>query len=160
MLRTISFGGLFVAGLLTWATAAQAQLFVKAPFTRVVVGNGVQVQTPFLNLQTPPLPGPAVPTPIPLVPGPEMEIPPAPSIMPAVRPMTLGEFAAAFDPKPGSYEVVLINPVTCQPTCVRFCLEKCVRRVIVKHDALVLRYGLCHAVRIDFTCHGAVVTRH
>lgn len=115
------------------------------------------------------VPGPIVPQveipgqdPTPAVPGPivpQVEIPgPPPAVLNGPRPMTLKEFANCFDPKPGKYEVVLINPVTCQPACVRFCLEKCVRRIVVNHDSLVLRYGLCHAVRIDFNCHGAVVT--
>ncbi len=159
MLRTINCGGLCLAGLLTWVTAAPAQGLSTGPFPRLAVGTSVPAQPQFFNLQTP-LPGPVVPGQIPLVPGQGVEIPPPPSALPAIRVMTLREFAAAFDPKPGNYEVVLLNPVTCQPTCVRFCLEKCVRRIIVKHDSLVLRYGLCHAVRIDFTCHGAVVSRH
>ena len=99
----------------------------------------------------PPLPGPTVITPVPV---------PTPVVSAGVRPPTLAEFAASFQPAPGRYEVVLLNPVTCCPTKVCFTLP-CDRpcKVRVHSKSLEFSYGLFNKVEIRFKHDGEVTVR-
>jgi hypothetical protein len=75
--------------------------------------------------------------------------------------LTIEQFAKSFQPKEGNYEVTLVNPVTNQPTTVRFTLpEGAPRRVNVSRNEIEFSYGLRRFVRIQFDRDGAeVVTR-
>ena len=74
---------------------------------------------------------------------------------------SLEEFAKGFQPKAGSYEVTLLNPVTRQPTLVRFTLpEGTPRRVNTSRSGIEFDYGPRRYVRIQFDRDGAeIVTR-
>jgi hypothetical protein len=169
-----------------WVAAesvAHAQVFVRAPFVRVQVGPGVAVRAPFVNLYFPDY-GPAyVYPPGYVVPAPPLVAPPSPAVLPAPTPidpsaplpkqqtdlpppvakqpaqvMTLAQFGKTFQPKPGSYEVELMNPVTNQPTTVRFMLpEGTPKRVQIRDREIEFRYGVLRFVRIEFDKDGAQV---
>jgi hypothetical protein len=180
MKRTLILG-VAVVTLLGMVSASQAQVFIRAPFVRVAVGDGVAVRAPFVNLYIPPSGpvyyapfGPRViympPPPVVVqsqapaseaVPAPKTPIvdtaPPAPAQPAQVT--TLDSFAKSFQPKAGSYEVTLLNPVTKQPTAVRFLLpEGTPRRVHVTRDSIEFVYRIGQWVRIEFDREGAIVT--
>jgi len=178
MKRTVILGAAVVAGLLGVVSASQAQVFVRAPFVRVGVGDGVYVRAPFVNLYVPPsgpvygprivyLPPPIVvpamppasePVPLPKAPPNADPKAPPPPIQPA-QVMTLDAFAKSFQPKAGSFETTIINPVTNQPTPVRFLLpEGSPRRVVVTRDSIEFIYRIGQWVRIEFDRDGAKVT--
>jgi hypothetical protein len=163
--------------------AAQAQLFVRAPFVRVQVGgNGVGVRVPFFNLFVPsdppvyyaypppifippmPLPGEPDPQPLPTprqtVPLPPIkerdDAPPAPQ---QTQVMTLEQFTKNFQARQGNYEIQLLNPVTKQPTAVRFSLPPGAPSRVRATDRLIeFVYGPREFVRIEFDQDGALVT--
>jgi hypothetical protein len=182
------------ASMLVWASAASAQIVIRAPFVRVQVGGpGVYVRAPFVNLYVPesppvysvaprtivsppsfvaPMPAPwengRKPTPPPPRPKSELQkaMPPADDDLDAAPPvpatpervLTLEEFAKAFQPKAGSYEVTLQNPVTRQPTTVQFTLpEGTPRRVNLSRRELEFDYGPRRYVKIQFDQDGAEV---
>ena len=182
---------ILLVGIVVWAAGAapaSAQVYIRAPFVRVQTGPGVFVQAPFVTIATPPpvapvyvvpppsiyipptpavaprieiLPTPAVaPQPTPVLQGPA-SVPPPPAPAAVGQPLTLNQFAASFKPRAGTFDVTLINPITNQPTNVRFTLpEGRPKRVIVDSDEVEFRYGLFHFVRIEFKANGAqVVTR-
>jgi hypothetical protein len=176
MRRILLTSVLTAACLIAGASDAHAQVFVRAPFVRVQVGPGVWVRAPFVNLFFPsaaPIytypPGYPVPT------SPATEVLPQPGlapnpataqdqkvVMPAPgqppQPMSLDQFAKTFQAKAGSYDVDLINPVTNQPTKVRFSLpEGAPRNVHVRPNEIEFRYGLLRFVRIEFDKDGAQV---
>lgn len=154
MKRTLMFSTAVLIGWLGVVSATQAQVFVRAPFVRVAVGDGVSVRAPFVNLWVPP-DGPAYYSPF----GPRIiyvdqppvivqqppvivqpapapaPFPPAPQPLPkaddgppqAVQPgqaTTLEAFSKSFQAKAGSYEITMLNPVTKQPNVVRFSLPE------------------------------------
>jgi hypothetical protein len=161
-------------------SASEAQVFVRAPFVRVSVGGGVSVRAPFVNLYVPDggpayyspfgprvvvLPPPVVVQPMP--PGKESFPVPPPQPLPEQIPPplqqgqvpTLDSFVKTFQPKAGSYEVTILNPVTKQPQAVRFSLpEGQPRRVIVNRDSIEFVYSLRQFTRIEFDRDGVVVT--
>jgi hypothetical protein len=172
---------LTTVALLSLAPAIQAQVYVRAPFVRVGVGNGVFVQAPYVNLYVPPT-GPVVyPYGPPIIlappPGNGPFLPPQPQPIQPIQPVppakddnapplpvqpiqapTLEGFAKSFQAKAGSYDVTMINPVTGQPTVVRFTLpEGSPKRVIVRRYEIEFFYGLRHFVRIEFDRDGATV---
>jgi hypothetical protein len=155
------------------AADAQAQVFVRAPFVRVQVGPGVWVRAPFVNLFLPSA-APIYAYPpayvVPAAPGVESipqpgladATPPAPSAKLAVpaplQGMSLDQFAKTFQAKGGSFEADLINPVTNQPTKVRFTLpDGTPRSINVRRNEIEFRYGLLRFVRIEFDKDGAQV---
>jgi hypothetical protein len=171
---------------LAFASVSEAQIFVRAPFVRVYVGDGVGVRAPFVNLYVPPdgpVYGPRViymppavvvpapqPQPQPFPPAPQPQpFPPAPQPVPdaknappapvqAVQAPTLEAFSKTFQAKAGSYEVSVLNPVSKQPTTVRFTLpEGTPRRVVVTRDSIEWVYGLRQWVRIEFDKDGATI---
>ena len=78
-----------VAGLvlgLGLASAAEAQVFVRAPFVRVQVGGGVWVRAPFVNLWLPP--GPAYYGPGYYAAPPAAYVAPAPTVVQSPTPQT------------------------------------------------------------------------
>ncbi len=187
MKRILFVGVLALAGWAIDATAASAQVYVRAPFVRVQTGPGLFVQAPFVTIAVPPaplyvLPPPSIYVPPAANPAPPIQIlpqpalapppqpllnaPPAPAVQPLpaqppvvqVKVMTLNQFAGSFKPRAGTFEVDLLNPVTKQPTKVRFTLPAGTpKRVIVDDDEVVFRYGLFQFVRISFTASGAQV---
>jgi hypothetical protein len=157
-------------GLLALALPAAADVNVRAPFVRVNVGPGVQVAAPFVRVNVPPA-GPAViappPGPVIVAPGsPPPVVLPSPTPLPVQevvipsRPMTHYEFARAFVPLPGTYEVVLLHSRCCEPVRVCFTLPPGCVCVRAERHALVFDYGrrevvvrfaLCGKVRVrDF----------
>ena len=132
MKRTLILAAAIAIAWLGLATAGQAQVFVRAPFVRVGVGDGVYVRAPFVNLyipgdgSVPPPYGPRViymppPTVIQQPTPPPQAFPPAPQpVLPAPKPAikddappqpvqpaqvpTLDSFAKTFQAKAALYE--------------------------------------------------------
>jgi hypothetical protein len=149
-----------VIGLLTLAGLAlpvQAQLVIRAPFVRVQVGGGVSVQAPYVNVSTlPRAPVNSAPAPAPAAPAAD-DAPPQP--VAASPPPTLEQFANTFQPREGSYEIVLRNPVTGGPTAVQFSLPAGTPRALRVHRRdLTFEYAGGQWVRIRFDRRGARVT--
>jgi hypothetical protein len=191
MKRNVTLSLAIAFGLFGLTPTSEAQVFIRAPFVRVAVGDGVWVRAPFVNLNVPPsgpvygpvygpyyrpyyVPQPIIvgspqpvqpaepfvppaPQPVPIPQIPNDNAPPQP-IQPAQAP-TLESFAKSFQPKAGSYEVTLLNPITRQPTTVRFALpEGTPRRVHTTRDSIEFVYALRQWVRIEFDRDGAIVT--
>ena len=137
MRYTSLLGLLAVVGL---TAPAGADVFIRAPFVNIHVGQ------------------PAPPPPAVVYPG---DPPPVPLPGPAVveRPPTLEEFAASFQPAPGHYEVVLLNPETCCPVKVCFTLPCGCPKVRVHDKSLVFHYGLLDNVSIRFRHDGSVAVK-
>ena len=171
---------LTAAVMMVSASAASAQVRIRVPFVRVDVNGGVYVRAPFVNLYVPGgppvyvVPPPAFVPPAPLPAPLPRELPEAPP--PAVKPaqpkddpeapppaartdsLTLADFAKSFKPKAGNYEVEIVNPVTNQPTSVRFSLpEGTPRRVHASAREIEFDYGARRYVKIQFDSDGAVV---
>ena len=130
--------------------AAPADVFVGTPWTAVHVGRPLPVVLP--------ADPPAVPPPV------QVDPPPVPLPQPApapalVRPPTLEEFAASFQPAAGHYEVVLLNPETCCPVKVCFTLPCGCPKVRVHEKSLVFHYGLLDNVAIRFHHDGSVTVK-
>jgi len=131
----------------------QQPVFGPYYYPPVIVGS------PAAPLQPgqPAAPGVQLPLPQPLPPIKDDNAPPQP-IQQAQAP-TLDAFAKSFQAKAGSYEVTVLNPITKQPTNVRFALpEGTPRRVITNRDSIEFVYGLRQFVRIEFDRDGAIVT--
>jgi hypothetical protein len=191
MKRHLALVAVALVAALAMASAAEAQVFVRAPFVRVQVGGGVFVRAPFVNLWVPPGPayyaGPGVYVGPPVYVAPTPRVvesfePPQPQPLPPQQPVpqqqpvpnndngppqparavkvpTLEQFASSFQPKGGNYEVSIVNPVTNQPTPVRFSLpDGNPRRVHVRRNEIEFDYGIRHFVRIEFDNEGAMVT--
>ena len=187
MKRTLMLSAAVLVGWLGWVSPSQAQVFIRAPFVRVAVGDGVYVRAPFVNIFVPPdgpaygprvyyYPAPTVVQPQPMPPAQEAfplapprpvpnqepplndpNAPPQP-VQPA-QVQNLEAFSKSFQAKAGSYEVTLLNPVTKQPTAVRFTLpEGTPRRVHVTRDSIEFVYSLRQWVRIEFDRDGVVVS--
>jgi len=152
------------------ASISSAQVYVRAPFVRVGVGDGVYVRAPFVNLYVPdgPVYGPRVVVvpPVVVVPQPPpvvvVEQQPKPVIVnPVPVPQgipTLDAFAKSFQAKGGTHEATILNPLTNQPTTVRFTLpEGTPRRVIVDRDSIEWVYTLRTRVLVEFDRGGAMV---
>lgn len=82
-------------------------------------------------------PAPAVVAPVPTV------------LLAPPPPISHYDFACAFKPLPGKYEVVFIHPVTCCPVCVCFELPCGCPKVHVGKRYLEFDYGR-HSVTIRF----------
>jgi hypothetical protein len=161
---------LAVAGVLVGASAAQAQVHVRAPFVDVDAGNGgVSVHAPFVTVSVrrtqvyyPPAPTVVVPgQPVPVVTPPQVPVPPIvvapqPPVIIAPRALTVKEFASGFQALPGRYEVDLIHPGSCCPVHVCFTLPPGCPRVLVSHRHLVFDYGHHERVDIHFALFGKV----
>ena len=124
-------GVLAVVGL---AAPLQAEVLIATPRVTIQVGR-----------------------PLPLAPVETITIVPGAPI--GVRPPTLEEFAASFQPAPGRYEVVLLNPETCCPVKVCFCLPCGCPKVRVHEKSLVFHYGLLDNVAIRFHHDGSVTVK-
>ena len=179
MRRTMVLSLLALSTLLALTSLASAQVNVRAPFVRVDVGPGVAVRVPFVNLWIPrsypyyPPPGSVLPPPTdqnppasPVAPPVELAPPPKPIRQVDIPPppqgtgpaLTLEQFAKTFQPKPGAYDVEILNPQTNQPTRVRFTLpEGTPKNVQVRRDEIEFRYSLLRFVRIEFDKDGAKV---
>lgn len=187
MKRILILSTAVLASWLGVASVSQAQVFVRAPFVRVGVGDGVYVRAPFVNLwipgdrpvyYAPPGYGPRIiyaeQPPVyvpPMQPAPQQQyVPPPPKpapqaddappqpVQPAQAP-THESFAKSFQPKAGSYEVAILNPISKQPTNVRFTLpEGTPRRVVTTRDSIEFIYNLRQWVRIEFDRDGVTVT--
>ncbi len=152
------------------AAPARAGVIVDTPWFRIRVGRPaparVVVQTPWAAVAVGAAPAPrpvAVPE-VPAVPAYEPGAPPpVPLPIPVERSPgrapTLGEFAAAFRPKGGRYEVAVEHPATGRPVRVRFALpEGTPRRVSVARRGLDFDYGR-KQVSIRFLRGGQVRVR-
>ena len=72
---------------------------------------------------------------------------------------TLDSFAKTFQAKAGAYEVAILNPITKQPTNVKFFLpEGTPRRMIVMRSPSSSFTVCASGVRIEFDRDGATVT--
>jgi hypothetical protein len=97
MKRNLAVFTLTLAAAFGGASAAQAQVFIRAPFVRVGVGPGVYVRAPFVNLWVPPAPvflGPRV-----YVAPPVYAAPPPVYVAPAPR-VVESPPPAPVDPQP------------------------------------------------------------
>ncbi len=184
MRHFILSSGATLATALALAGPAAADVYIRAPFVRVQVGDGVHVRAPFVNVFVPSGPRVYFVAP-PAPPGPVFEAPPPEAVpdptkkSPRVKPMpppqvdpddaapvpaqpeqvlTPEQFAKAFQPKAGNYEVTLLNPVTRGPTTVRFTLPQgAPRRVDVSRTQIEFDYGPRRYVRIRFDRDGAEI---
>ena len=176
MKRALLLGALVSMGWLGLVSTSNAQVFIRAPFVRVGVGDGVYVRAPFVNLYVPPSgpvygprvvyvpsqqfmppPSEALPAPIPPQEKPAFK-PPLPKPVDGGEAVTFEAFAKNFQPKAGSYEVTIMNPVTNQPNAVRFTLpEGTPRRTVVTRDSIEFVYSFRSRVLIDFDRDGAHV---
>lgn len=123
----------------------------------VVVGIALASAAPFASAQFAPV---APPPPSGALPAPQAlpELPPS-AVVP-VQPLTVKEFASAFKPLPGTYEVMLIHPKTCCPVKVCFTLPPgCIRKVRVNGHKLEFVYKCQRDVVIRFLCNGKVWVR-
>ncbi|MSU77839.1 MAG: hypothetical protein EXS16_07055 [Gemmataceae bacterium] len=164
--------GCAVMMALVGVSASEAQVVIRVPFVRINIGDGVSVRAPFVKVYVPPS-GPVYPPPVVVeslpppvvIPGPkdpflsvEKSFTPPLPIQPVQAP-TLEQFSRTFQAKAGAYEVVIVNPITKQPTLVRFMLpEGEPRRVLVRRDAIEFVYGIGRWVRIEFDRDGVQVT--
>lgn len=163
MRKLIVAGLLAAAGWAGFAESSWAGVFLHVPFVTVQVDPafGVFVGAPAVRVLVPPRPvltggptGVIVSQPTPAVPADSL---PAPAPVPiVVKPMTVDQFAASFQPKPGKYEVVLIHPKSCQPVKVCFELPAgCPTKVRWTRHVLEFDYPRC-SVRIRFYHDGDV----
>ena len=104
---------------------------------------------PPLQAQAAPVPPQAVPT----QPQPDF-VPPTPA---KIAVPTLAEFAKTFQPRPGNYEISLINPLTNQPTPVRFSLHAAPQNVRLGDNLIEFQFGPNQFVRVEFDRQGAFV---
>jgi hypothetical protein len=158
-----------LTSLLGVTAAAQAGVFVRAPFVRVFVGDG-----PGSVVVSPPFVGPIVverPAPPRVIIGQPVEVPPvitqervivseekrpAAAVVVLNRAPTLDEFAKTFKPVAGKHEVVIQHPVTCEPVTVCFTLpEGCPKKVRVHPRQIDFDYGKAD-VAIRFIRDGRV----
>jgi hypothetical protein len=126
---------------------ARPVLVVQAPPVVVVPPMVVPPPMPPAPAQLPgQLPGPIVsqPAPAPVV------VMPAPAVV-----MTHEQFARAFKPLPGRYEVTLLHPGSKCPVTVCFTLPDGCPRVEVRRREIVFDYGR-HEVEIRFALFGKV----
>jgi len=72
--------------------------------------------------------------------------------------MSFDEFAKSFQPREGSYQFVLANPLTSAPATVQFSLPAGSPRTVVSRRELTFDYGSGQWVRIHFDRRGARVT--
>jgi hypothetical protein len=155
----------------------QSAVFVRAPFVRVMVGRASspapsysysRIPAPKYDVSGAP---PSVPySPVPpvtrsaeqqqqeqLLPQPQQQ-----QQTTVVQAMTLNEFARSFKPdcSGGKYEVVLVHPCTCKPVKVCFSLPPGnPKRIVVRKNQFVVRYGLCKVVTLQFNRDGSVSVR-
>ena len=156
MFRFVLFSLLAVACLFVEAARSQA------PFVRVHLGPSVYVRAPFVTYSNMWAPPAVVEPPVQAVEAspPPQELPEKPAPPAKVgKAMSLSEFAKSFQPRGGTHDLLLINPLTQAATPVRFSLpEGMPRRVIVDPQDVEFGYGLRHFVRIHFNADGVVVT--
>ena len=89
---------LAAAGLVAVTDSSRADVFIRAPFVRLHVRTSPIVVAP---------PGVVVSQPVPAVSAEPLH---QPTLVPVLlTPMTVEQFAQAFQPKPGRYEVLLIR---------------------------------------------------
>jgi hypothetical protein len=162
-------------------SSARADLDIRVPFVAVHVGSGgVWVQAPFVRVQAPrpvviaPAPGPGIAPPVEVAPQPQkigdpIPVPlpkpgqtdfsvPVPLKSPAeARALTHREFAETFKAAPGTYDVVLLHPVTHRPVAVTFTLpEGQPRRVRTFPRQINIDYVGRRDVTIRFMADGRV----
>jgi hypothetical protein len=148
MRYTSLLGVLAVVGL---TAPLRAEVHIETPWVTVHVARPLPLARA-IQVDPPPVPLPPAETII-ITPTP---LPDAPL---GVRPPTLEEFAASFQPAPGRYEVVLLNPETCCPVKVCFCLPCGCPKVRVHEKSLVFHYGLLDNVAIRFHHDGSVTVK-
>jgi hypothetical protein len=151
----------FFAG---FAGSSRAGFFLRVPFVTVHVDRGVyvgagpvQVQVPGRPIAVPSGPsGVIVSQSVPAVPADQLP-PPTPLPGPVVvKAMTVEQFATAFKPQPGRYEVVLVHPKSGCPVKVCFELPPgCPSKVRWTKHVLEFDYGRA-SVRIRFYHNGDV----
>jgi hypothetical protein len=140
-----------------------------------MMGPGIQITPPFVspapsqsiapNVPSPPSPLPSTqeppqddrPKPAPEnLPPANVVVPPAPTTSANV--LSFDQFVKSFQPKAGSYEIAVLNPLTKQPTTVRFALPPGTpERVLAGQSFLEYRYAGRQFVRIEFDRDGATV---
>jgi hypothetical protein len=177
MRRSSTLGILAFTGLALLAAPAAAQVIVSGPFGRSIVvpapvtvrvGPGVVVGPgPVVVSKAAPVVRPAPDTdvlPQPRVlPGGAGDAPPlaaqAPSVAPAVSPVTLKEFVKTFKPgpSPGAYEVTFEHPLSRKAVAVPFLLPAGAPKVSVHgNNLLVFDYGRGQEVTIRFQANSKV----
>ncbi len=144
-----------------FAAPSRAGFFLRVPFVTVHVDRGVyvgagpvQVQVPGRAVALPPGPqGVIVSQAAPAVPADALP-PPTPLPGPAIKAMTVEQFAESFKPQGGKYEVVLVHPKSGCPVKVCFELPPgCPSKVRWTKHVLEFDYGRT-CVRIRFYHNG------
>ncbi len=126
---------------------------------------GVPSLPPSVRVQPPvspsPLPQPSIPPVPPVVPqvAPNPQKDDGPTPLQPTRVLSLEEFAKTFQPRAGTYEIVLMSPVTNEPVTVNFSLpEGTPNRVTLNRNQIEFHYGVRRFVRIEFDRDGAMVS--
>jgi hypothetical protein len=175
MLRYHWVGLLSVCVLAGSASFSRAQVIVRAPFVTVVAGRSCGLGRRGVSVQVPGILDLHVGSPAPVLVPPPYPVPPAIDELPtprtltsatppasvaaapaSVRPLTVEEFAASFQPVSGTHEVTLVHPRTGQPVTVQFTLPAgAPKKVRVSRRELEFDYGR-HEVDIRFLLRGRV----
>ena len=87
---------------------------------------------------------------------PKADFAPPPPVQ-APQTMTLEKFSKSFQPRSGNYEFSLVNPVTQQPTEIRFTLPAGEPRIETGAAFVLYQYAGRQMVRIEFDKDGATV---
>jgi hypothetical protein len=161
MVRTLVLGLLALAALVGGTAPGHAQIVaVRTPRVAVTIGPslhpGVAVNVPgpvaVPVIQEPPtLPPPQV-LPLPS----QSQVVPVPAPAPVVlQPMTHRDFAALFQPTPGTHQALLIHPGSKCPVLVSFTLPPGCPKVRAGLREIEFDYGKCE-VEIRFKVLGKV----
>jgi hypothetical protein len=128
---------------------------VSIPGPRPAPANpGVTLPQPRV-IPKPPLPNvPVDPNATSPSPAPDLT-PPAPAQAPKAP--TIAEFAKAFKPKAGNYEITLTNPVSRQAEAVKFSLPGEPQQVRTSANSIEFVYGPRRFVRIEFDQDGPTI---
>jgi hypothetical protein len=139
------------------ASTGFAEVVIRTPFVTVQLGRPAAVPVRAAPVAVPQAVPVQVPVPIELPPPlvPATPALPPPASFQAARPMTHAEFAAGFQPLPGTYEVLLVHPGSKCAVPVRFTLPPGCPKVRVSKRELDFDYGK-HEVQIRFRLCGKV----
>jgi hypothetical protein len=134
------------------ASRAEAGVEVRAPFTYVRAGYGVEVIAPFTYVR---VGRPPVVVAQPVIEGERIHAPRPVEGAVQVQAIRHADFARAFRPTAGNYEVDFIHPYTCCPVRVCFTLPCGCPRVRCDRNELEFDYGK-YEVEIHFKRDGRV----
>jgi len=147
-----------LAACVVWVDSGRSEVIIHAPFTEVrAAAPTTVVRAPFTQIRVaaPVTAVRSVDAPPPIPPGEKLPSSKE-SAQPKIIALTLEEFAHAFKPAPGDYEVWLIHPGSECPVKVCFTLPCGCPKVCVTCRQIVFDYGHCETVKIRMAICGTV----